>query len=99
LLVANPNEEAVTVRLTLAAEVRDPDGGLGSEDRTWDYSLPPQSRLTIPVHDLDATLTRPASPARVEVLGDNPLGIFVEQATYDAKFQAGSCRLLTRIQE
>jgi hypothetical protein len=103
LLVANPNEEAVTVRLTLAAEVRDLDGSLGSEDRTWDYRLAPQSRLTIPVHDLDATLTRaigragPASPARVEVLGENPLGVFVEQATYDDQFQAGSCRLLTKI--
>ena len=98
LLVANPNQEAVTVRLTLAAEVRDEDGSLGTEDRSWDYTLPPQSRLTIPVHTLDATLARPASPARVEVLDDHPRGISVEQASYDAKFQAGSCRLLAKVE-
>jgi hypothetical protein len=31
------------------------------------------------------------------VVGENPLGVFVEQATYDDQFQAGSCRLLTKI--
>jgi hypothetical protein len=37
--------------------------------------------------------------ARVEVLGESSPGIFVEQASYDPYFQAGSDRLLTRVRE
>ena len=94
LLVANPNDASVAVRLTLGGT-----GATMASDRSWVYELLPQSRLTIPLHALDVTVAGPVSAAWVEVLGENPPGIFVEQATYDATFQAGSCRLLTRIRE
>jgi hypothetical protein len=97
LLVGNPNDSDVTIRLTLSGWQADPYSPTG--ERTWDYTLTPQSRLTIPAHALGVNLVYPASPPRIEVLGDSPPGIFVEQASYDNYFHGGSCRLLTKIRE
>ena len=59
LLVGNPNDSSVTIRLTLSGFQVHPPAG----ERTWDYTLAPQSRLTIPVHALGVNLVYPASPA------------------------------------
>ena len=103
LLVANANDTPVTARLTIPALAPQAATASSPVEATWDYALAPHSRLTIPLHDLDAPAggSFPLSPtnARIDVLGDSPVGIFVEQASYDTSFQAGSCRLLTRLRE